>query len=246
MKNSILKILLSSLVTASLAFAETVPEVSVPSTFEAQQIPDDVEKVFFSRLIDGKPMLLPQPVQKLPAEIKVSDVWSGNRPYMKASVDKVNLKFNKVEEGEKTGGTFDFDFEFAPDAFVIRHSNPQYPSERAGFRVGNDRMQKARKFFIRGKNKQSLAMFVPAYAPSEKSRGVLLCPRDFFSVGTREEKASLQSSGYVLNYASGEAKAEMNAYLKHPIVFVLAACLGAWLWPPSAESLPNRMRSSGR
>jgi hypothetical protein len=189
---------------------------------EQPGIPAEIEKIFLDRLTDGKTLSLPQPIQKLPDENKVFDVWQGNRPYMRSSIDSVKLEFKKDPEGDDPGGAFSLDFEFAPDGFIIKHSNPQYDNEKAGLRVGNDKLNRPNSFFMRGKKKQSFAVFIPATAPSEKSRGALFCPRDFYSRGNREEKASLQNSGYVLNGATGIVRGEVNAYLRNPIDFVIA------------------------
>lgn len=185
-------------------------------------IPAETEKIFIDRVLDGKALSFPIINQARPEDPKLAEVWMGNRPNMKSSVSKVVLSFTQAAGAGEKQGTFDFEFEFQQDGFVIKHSNPYYASEKSGFRVGNEKAQKLRKFYFRGKDKSSLIVSIPSFANNERSRGALLCPRDFLRTGSREEKASLQYTGYELNAASAEVKSEANAYLKNPVDYVLA------------------------
>lgn len=181
-------------------------------------ISSENQDLFMSGIKEAKPLRLIYPSPELVPQDKLYSVWAGNRPRMISEIKSVKLTFsNKMQ-----GGSFDFEIIFSQEGIVVKHSNPVYPNETAGFRFGGDKLNKQNKLYYRGKNKQSLVVFMPAYAYGERARGALLCQRDFSDSGSRSERASLQDSGYEISNATAVVSSEMNAYLKNPIDYVLA------------------------
>lgn len=198
------------LLFAALAQATPVlcQEKLNPWNFQAEDLPEAAEKAFIAAIRKGDPLpkKILDPKGQEPDDA-TRQVWLGNAPEVRSTMDEVTLLFEPKEKEQKpppsnpddVRAPFGVRITFEDEKLIVRHTEPRYQKQAGGLIVPH-KFKKNREIFLDGKGRSGVIIFVPKIE-SVSPRGVMLCPRFIAEKLPYSAQIQLQDDPYILTGA---------------------------------------------